>query len=69
MEVKLFWLFPGCSYEGPGVQTEEAWCESFNLKFFHSVAKENIATVECLGRDNYFFCSGSPYHSEVARCL
>ena len=33
-----------------------------------SVAKENIATVECLGRDNYFFCSGSPY-SEVARCL
>ena len=34
-----------------------------------SVAKENIATVECLGRDNFFFGSGSPYHSEVVRCL
>ena len=34
-----------------------------------SVAKENIATVECLGRDNLFFGSGNPYHSEVARCL
>ena len=35
-----------------------------------SVAKENIATVECLGRDNFFFfSSGSPYHSEVVRCL
>ena len=22
-----------------------------------SVAKENIATVECLGRDNLFFCA------------
>ena len=33
-----------------------------------SVAKENIATVECLGRD-FFFCSVSPYHSKVARCL
>ena len=31
------------------------------------VAKDNIATVECLGRD-IFFCSGSPYHN-VARCL
>ena len=31
-----------------------------------SVAKENIATVECLGRDNFFFGSGNPYHSEVA---
>ena len=34
-----------------------------------SVAKENIATVECLGRDNFFFGSGSPYHSEVVRSL
>ena len=34
-----------------------------------SVAKENFATVECLGRDNFFFGSGNPYHSEVARCL
>ena len=25
----------GCSYGGPGVHTEEAWCESFNLKFIH----------------------------------
>ena len=34
-----------------------------------SVAKDNIATVECLGRDFFFFCSGSPYHSKVARCF
>ena len=39
------------------------------LGSFTSVAKENIATVECLGRDNFLFGSGSPYHSEVARCL
>ena len=42
-----------------------------------SVAKETSlqlsalaeTTVECLGRDNFFFGSGSPYHSEVVRCL
>ena len=29
----------------------------------------NIATVECLGRDFFFFGYGSPYHSEVVECL
>ena len=33
-----------------------------------SVAKDNIDSVECLGRD-FFFCSLNPYHSKVARCL
>ena len=40
------------------------------LSYVALVANENIATVECLGRDNLILlCSGSPYHSKVVRCL
>ena len=30
-----------------------------------SVAKDNIATMKCLGRDNFIlYCSRSPYHTK-----